>query len=946
MNKLRLLLFIAPLWCFSQNVVFGDPNLKALLTSTDSVNYIAYSETDGYITSIDTNGDGEIQVSEAQAVWKLGILYANVSSLDGLEAFSNLRALDVFGLSLTDQEVDFSVYPELKYLNAGYCQLTSAQINNLQHLEYAYMPGNGLTSIALTNLPALQQIDLSNNGLQTLTLENLPQLTLLGVAGNQLSTLVLSGMPLMSQLNVSSNQLTSLDLSGMPALTVLSADGNQLSSLDLSQNPSLIILLARQNLLTELSLPTMPDLFQVALGQNLLTSFNLGSQPNLKILDVTNNQLTTLDVSGATTLEDLYVDSNYLTSLDLSNNPTLRVLQCSNNQITSLATESMTSLSYINCNFNQLTELVLPDGPYLYGVYCSDNQISSLDLSGQEYLSYLNVANNQLTDLDFSGLYYLSDISVEGNQFVNLDFGDNTYAYSIQFLPNPLLETVNLKNNGYQSPFFPGNDFTNAPSLQFLCVDAFEQAEFQYYIQAINPNIIVNGYCSFDLSGEYNIISGTVRFDFNNDGCSETDTVVPYAKVVISDGQGDGATFTDGNGFYSFVVPDGNYTFSIDSEAYPGFTISAGSSTATFDDSTFSSSIISDICLQPTSALFDGEITVLPYSIPYYGYESYYMINVRNKGNQLLSGNVAFNYDSAAAVATNAFPFADAVGVGTLTFNIENLLPFETRTIYVGLTYNTIESENVWEEAEPISFEAIFNVTQPEATPEDNVFSFVQPLGEDAIVENAVYCMEGEEVDPTEIGDYLHYTINFRNTGGETAPFVALKSDINPDQFDINSIEVLNTTMPAQIKVVGNMLELVFEDAQLQPGGEGSVLLRMKSKETLQPGDMVEFGTAVYLDYDNMVQTNMAQTTFTASLGNDDFTTGSFTVYPNPAKDRFRIQSSSPVRSVALFDIQGRKLRDLNYTEEGVSVEGVPAGVYFVKATTEAGTAATKLVKQ
>jgi hypothetical protein len=39
-------------------------------------------------------------------------------------------------------------------------------------------------------------------------------------------------------------------------------------------------------------------------------------------------------------------------------------------------------------------------------------------------------------------------------------------------------------------------------------------------------------------------------------------------------------------------------------------------------------------------------------------------------------------------------------------------------------------------------------------------------------------------------------------------------------------------------------------------------------------------------------------------------------------------------------------LRDLNYTEEGVSVEGVPAGVYFVKATTEAGTAATKLVKQ
>ncbi|UMY66888.1 MULTISPECIES: T9SS type A sorting domain-containing protein [unclassified Flavobacterium] len=945
MNKLRLLLFFAPLWCFSQNVVFADPNLKAVLTSPDGSYVSAFSFNDEPM-AIDANGDGEIQVSEAEAVARLGVFYGNITSLEGLQAFANLKSLDLVGLYLGGGSFDFSAFTNLELLTASYCQLGSVTLSNMNALHTAYLNTNQLTSVTLTNLPVLKNLDLSSNGLQTVEFVNLPQLYMLGLTANQLSSLSLSNMPLLMDVNVSQNQLSTLDVSGLPQLQNLSVEHNQLTSLDVSQNPALYGLYVRQNLLTELTVSGLPQLTQLAAGQNLLTSVTLDALPSLTSLDLSDNQLASVDISGVPTIQELFITSNDLTSLDLSANPSIVWLECAGNQLSTLNITNLTSLSYLGCGYNQLTQLDLPESPYLFQVNCGSNQLTTLDVSGYQYLYTLDVSNNQLATLDFGGLYNLGDIHVEGNQFVNLDFADNSYAFTITFLPNDLLQTVNLKNNGYQSPYFVFNDYVNAPALQFICVDAFEQAEFQYYIQALNPNVIVNGYCTFDLSGEYNIISGTVRFDFNNDGCSETDTAVPYAKVSISDGEVDGATFTDGNGFYSFVVPDGNYTFSIDGEAYPGFTVSAGASTASFDETTFSGTVNADICLLPTSALFDGEVTVLPYSIPYYGFESYYMINVRNKGNQLLSGNVVFNYDSAAAVATNAFPFADATGVGTLTFNIDNLLPFETRTIYVGLTYNTIDWENIWNEAEPISFESIFNVNQPEATPEDNVFSFVQPLGEDAVVENAVYCMEGEEVDPTEIGDYLHYTINFRNTGGETAPFVALKSDIDPDQFDINSIEILNTTMPAQIKVVGNMLELVFEDAQLQPGGEGSVLLRMKSKETLQPGDMVEFGTAVYLDYDTMVQTNMAQTTFTASLGNDDFTTGSFTVYPNPAKDRFRIQSSSPVRSVALYDIQGRKLRDLNYTEEGVSVEGVPAGVYFVKATTEAGTAATKLVKQ
>jgi len=948
MNKLRLLLLLTPVWCWAQNVVFTDPNLKTVLTSpATEMGYAAYS-ADYEPLIIDANGDGEIQLLEAQAVYKLGISYVNISDLGGLESFTNLQALDLFGLNLANASFDFSAFADLQSLFIMYCDLSGITLSGMNALQYAYISNSQLEEATIFNLPALTSLDLSVNNLQSVAISDVPQLSTLGVAQNQLSELSLTGMPALTELNAGQNLLSSIDVSGAPLLKTLSLDSNLLTSLDLSQNTQLQALLARQNIISDITLPPSAPFFQIALGQNQLTSFTVGNQPDLVLLDLSNNQLTSVDLSGAPSLEDFFVDSNALTSLDLSNNPQLRSLQCTNNQMTALDLSNKPNLSYLVCSFNQITAIEAPDSPYLYTLMCENNQLTSIDLSPYQYLSYLYVSNNQLTSLDVSGLYYLGEIRADGNQFVNLDFSDATYAYLIKFLPNDLLQTANLKNNGYQSPFFADNDFSSstAPALQFLCVDDFEQSEFQAYIQAINPNIIVNAYCSFDLSGEYNIISGTVRFDFGNDGCSDADTPVAYAKVFINSGEQGGATFTDANGNFSFVVPDGSYTFGLEPDTYPGFNVSPALSNATFNDETFSGAVTNDICLQPSSTLFDGEITVLPFGVPYYGFDTYYQISVRNKGNQVISGNVAFEFEPAAATASFAFPFADTAAPGQLTFNINDLLPFETRTIFVILNYSTENVENPWLEAEPIPFTATFNVVQEDANPDDNVFAFVQPVSNGAEVQNRVSCMEGESVDPTEIGDYLHYAINFENVGDETAPFVALRSEIDPSQFDINSVEVLNATMPAQIKVIDNVLELVFEDAQLAPGAEGSVLLRMKSNDALQPGDTVKFKTAVYLDYDMMVQTNEAQTTFETSLSNGDFTTPGFTVHPNPAKDRFRIQSSSPVRSVSLFDMQGRKLRDLRYSEEGVSVETVPTGVYFVKATTEAGTAVTKLVKQ
>jgi hypothetical protein len=75
MKKLYFLAFFVLAFTTNAQIV-SIPNVtfKAKLLSASASNYIAKANGNAYV-SIDTNGDGEIQVSEAQS-----IKYLNVSS--------------------------------------------------------------------------------------------------------------------------------------------------------------------------------------------------------------------------------------------------------------------------------------------------------------------------------------------------------------------------------------------------------------------------------------------------------------------------------------------------------------------------------------------------------------------------------------------------------------------------------------------------------------------------------------------------------------------------------------------------------------------------------------------------------------------------------------------------------------------------------------------------
>lgn len=96
MNKILLSILLFSGYIQAQIVNIPDANFKTKLLQASPTNFIpiAKDENENSI-AIDINGDGEIQESEALNVYYLNVFNSNISSLEGINSFSNLKSLSV-----------------------------------------------------------------------------------------------------------------------------------------------------------------------------------------------------------------------------------------------------------------------------------------------------------------------------------------------------------------------------------------------------------------------------------------------------------------------------------------------------------------------------------------------------------------------------------------------------------------------------------------------------------------------------------------------------------------------------------------------------------------------------------------------------------------------------------------------------------------------------------
>jgi len=155
MKKLLLILLCLPMIGFGQ-VNIPDANFKAYLVGN---------------TAINTNGDTEIQVSEAAAFG--GTIFcasSGISDLTGIEYFTALTELGCGYNLLTS--LDVSQNTALTQLYCTFNQLTSLDVSGATALTHLYCDDNQLTSLDVSGATALIELFCTFNQLTYLDVRN------------------------------------------------------------------------------------------------------------------------------------------------------------------------------------------------------------------------------------------------------------------------------------------------------------------------------------------------------------------------------------------------------------------------------------------------------------------------------------------------------------------------------------------------------------------------------------------------------------------------------------------------------------------------------------------------------------------------------------------------------------------------------------------------------
>ncbi|UQB67672.1 T9SS type A sorting domain-containing protein [Epilithonimonas zeae] len=881
--------------------ISNNPNLVKL-EFTQNVN-LSYLKMDN-LTKIRNDSNGILGMNKT----KLVTLSANNCNFISLP-FTGIATLENLYVSKNKLSSINTVtgVPNLKVLDCSSNVIESIYFSPTSKIEELYIQNNKLTGLNISVLSQLSKMALFNNPITTISCKNNGHESIISLEGKtpfyntNFNNICVDD----NQITEIKNQLASEGKSSVivssdcPNCEIITfADAyfknvlltSPYASLDLNGNRFKI----DSNHDGEIDVCEALQLKQIYISNSGISSMDeIKYFTNLEYLDVSNaingtspnTTLTSLDLSKNVKLKHLELRSLSLTALDLTQNLDLEYLSLVE-KIPTIDLSKNVKLTHLDFGSNYLTSIDLTKNINLtflniYGLF------STLDLSKNVNLKTLRCDFNvNLTDLDISKNINLTELSCSGNGLIkSLDFSQNTkleylgcYNTSISVLDvnkNPNLKyvacgvsysasnpqngnalTTILAKNGANESLFDNNTF--APNLKYICVDEFQINDVKNQIS--DDVVSINTYCSFTPGGNFNTITGTAKIDTDNNGCDSTDNPFEYLKLKIDDGTNSGETFVQNDGKYEFYTKAGNFNIVALAENPTLFTVSPANFSTTFANAN-NNVFTQDICVTANGSQNDAEVVIAPLTSARPGFDAVYNLVWRNKGNTTLSGKVIMNYDSnKMTFQSSSLPYS-ILSNGSIEFNYTDLKPFANTASEITFKINTpTDSTNPVNMGDVLAFNAQITPTNADITPEDNLFGFNHTVV-NSFDPNDIVCLEGETVPVSTVGKYLHYVINFENTGNAEAENIVVKMEVDPNEFDINTLQLQNASASVDTKIVGNQVEFAFKKIKLQSGGHGNVLLKMKSKSDLVEGDTVNNVAEIYFDYNFPIETNDYVTT-------------------------------------------------------------------------------------
>ncbi|MFM7900850.1 MAG: hypothetical protein ACKPAD_02590, partial [Bacteroidota bacterium] len=160
----------------------------------------------------------------------------------------------------------------------------------------------------------------------------------------------------------------------------------------------------------------------------------------------------------------------------------------------------------------------------------------------------------------------------------------------------------------------------------------------------------------------------------------------------------------------------------------------------------------------------------------------------------------------------------------------------------------------------------------------------------------------------------LEYTINFQNTGTDTAFTVVITDTISP-LLDLSSMEILSSSHPVNVDMMNRKVFFRFYNINLpdsnvnEPLSHGNVRYRIRPLTNCLVGDEILNTAYIYFDFNQPIITNTTQNSVVLTSGVEELNKPKFNLFPNPTKDGWlNVQSSEPMQQIWVHDISGRQI--------------------------------------
>ncbi|OBW42093.1 hypothetical protein AB670_01513 [Chryseobacterium sp. MOF25P] len=979
---MKKILFTLSVSCFSiaytQNLNFADSKFKALILSSNSSNEIA-KDLSGNPIAIDENGDGEIQVSEAQQVVILNVKMDETQKYDAVTGDINFP---YYFSHLPENISDALLFTNIEELyiadtkNANISFVNNAKIKKLMCISrWFYKEGSFNGSVyetdffpvdfTIDNCPSiLTMADISASyhpyflGQAIFRIKNNPQFN---------GALVLNDK-LVSELYFENINLTSISINDSRGLVKLS----------------------------------VPNI-------STLQTINITNTQDSQ----TSDQEINLIASNCNTLQEIILDGDYydsravyLSAINVNGCTSLKKIKGLNALNIDFSTAGLINLEELDCSFYNRYIYNTTSGVY-YG------KLNSLNLSGLLNLKILKASNQPITNnINFSAASNLENIDVTNSSGYMTTMDLSTLS-SLQTLKadrvyinsnygNNDLTSVNIKNGALEQSVTFGSNYN--PNLS-VCVDDGQLSALQTQYPNINfstncnslfttiwngtswsngapnfKNVIITGtYTTSTTSPAFNAKNMTIQ----NGGALEitSGNTISALNVTLEDGgnliQKDGSTLSYSGAFKALK----NGTSEVNKYAF------------------WSSPIVS----QNLANIYTG---ATPAFITEYDTATDYYVNANSTTSVFGKG-----YSIKTPVANAALVFEGAPNNGTQTFTLAtsgngfNLIgnPYPS-SLDLGVFYNTNSARisstfYFWDnKSTNVTLQngatttnygyATFNGANPTwvPAPNSNGGTSVVPtgavanIGQAFIVKTLNTSVDTSLTFNNEMRGATNGTFFNKNNSTEGKFWLKLNSEYNTnnifavnyttgasdsfDNYDSKAIgigsDAFYTLADAQKLIIQGKESFDIHD--MVPVGvkhfqNGNFTISLVQKEGL-----FNSGQAIYLlDKTTATYTNLQNGayTFTANAGENadrfeivykldvlattEVNKDSFEVYRDG--EDFVVRNNKNIEKVEIFDVAGRKIQTINENSKLIRVQVSSKGVYILKAISEGKEYTKKIIK-